>query len=72
VPIATQRRRCRDESGNCAKLLDGFKRQTAAALVSWPSLSVRLLEVDERRAKALIFGLNSVGRRPQEEPSPQR
>lgn len=52
--------------GGRAELLDGFKRRTAAALVSWPALSVRVLDVDERRAKALMFGLNSVGRRPQE------
>jgi ParB-like chromosome segregation protein Spo0J len=48
------------------ELLDGFKRRTAAAQVSWPTLSVRVLEIDERSAKAAIFGLNSVGRRPQE------
>jgi ParB-like chromosome segregation protein Spo0J len=48
------------------ELLDGFKRRTAAAQVAWPTLSVRLLEVDERSAKAAIFGLNSVGRRPHE------
>ena len=48
-----------------AELLDGFKRRAAAAQVAWPTLSVRLLEVDERSAKAAIFGLNSVGRRPQ-------
>jgi ParB-like chromosome segregation protein Spo0J len=49
-----------------AELLDGFKRQTAAAQVGWPTLHVRVLEVDERAAKAAIFGLNCVGRRPQE------
>jgi ParB-like chromosome segregation protein Spo0J len=48
------------------ELLDGFKRRTAAAVVAWPSVSVRLLEVDERSAKAAIFGLNSTGRRPNE------
>ena len=49
-----------------AELLDGFKRRIAAQQVSWPTLSVRVLEVDERSAKAAIFGLNSVGRRPNE------
>jgi ParB-like chromosome segregation protein Spo0J len=48
------------------ELLDGFKRRTAAAVVAWPSVSVRLLEMDERSAKAAIFGLNSTGRRPNE------
>jgi ParB/RepB/Spo0J family partition protein len=48
------------------ELLDGFKRRTAAAQVAWPTVSVRLLEVDERSAKAAIFGLNSSGRRPHE------
>jgi ParB-like chromosome segregation protein Spo0J len=48
------------------ELLDGFKRRTAAAQVAWPTLSVRLLEIDERAAKAAIFGLNSSGRRPNE------
>jgi ParB/RepB/Spo0J family partition protein len=49
-----------------AELLDGFKRRTAAAQVSWRTLSVRVLDVDERSAKAAIFGLNSVGRHPNE------
>ena len=49
-----------------AELLDGFKRHTAAGLVSWPTLSVRVLALDERVAKAAIYGLNSAGRRPQE------
>jgi ParB-like chromosome segregation protein Spo0J len=48
------------------EVLDGFKRLVAAAQVAWPTLSVRLLEVDERSAKAAIFGLNSSGRRPNE------
>jgi ParB-like chromosome segregation protein Spo0J len=48
------------------ELLDGFKRRAAASQVGWRTLSVRVLEVDERAAKAAIFGLNSVGRRPQE------
>jgi ParB-like chromosome segregation protein Spo0J len=41
------------------ELLDGFKRWTAAAQVAgWTTLSVRVLEVDERTAKAAILGLN--------------
>jgi ParB-like chromosome segregation protein Spo0J len=48
------------------ELLDGFKRRTAAVQVAWPTLSVRLLDVDERSAKAAIFGLNCTGRRPNE------
>jgi ParB-like chromosome segregation protein Spo0J len=41
------------------ELLDGFKRWTAAGQVAGLStLSVRVLEVDERTAKAAILGLN--------------
>ncbi len=47
-----------------AELLDGFKRKAAALQIAWPTLSVRLVEVDERAAKAAIFGLNSIGRHP--------
>src|SRR5277367_4854914 len=40
-------------------LLDGFKRWTAAhQVIGLTSLSVRVLEVDERMAKAAILGLN--------------
>jgi hypothetical protein len=49
-----------------AELLDGFKRHTAADRVSWPTLSVRLVALDERAAKAAIFGLNSTGQHPNE------
>lgn len=49
-----------------AELLDGFKRQAAASRASWPTLSVRVLEADERAAKAAIVGLNGVGRRANE------
>jgi len=49
-----------------AEVLDGFKRKTAAVRVCWPTLSVRLVDIDERCAKAAIFGLNSVGRQPSE------
>jgi ParB-like chromosome segregation protein Spo0J len=48
------------------ELLDGFKRWAAAGQLGWATLSVRVLELDERAAKAAIVGLNSVGRRPQE------
>ena len=41
------------------EVLDGFKRLTAAPQVAgMTSLSVRVLEVDERTAKAAILGLN--------------
>ena len=49
-----------------AELLDGFKRHTAAAQVAWPTLSVRVLDIDERSAKAAIFGLNRTGQHPSE------
>ena len=49
-----------------AELVDGFKRHAAAVMVSWPTLSVRVLAVDEQVAKAAIYGLNRAGRRPQE------
>ena len=41
------------------EVLDGFKRAAAARQVAgWTSLSVRVLDVDERTAKAAILGLN--------------
>lgn len=49
-----------------AELLDGFKRHAAAAQVAWPTLSVRLVDIDERSAKAAIFGLNHAGQQPSE------
>jgi ParB-like chromosome segregation protein Spo0J len=49
-----------------AELLDGFKRHTAAAQVAWPTLSARLVDADERSAKAAIFGLNRTGQQPSE------
>ncbi len=49
-----------------AELLDGFKRHAAALAIAWPTLSVRLVEADERSAKAAIFGLNRAGRHPSE------
>jgi hypothetical protein len=45
--------------GQQLELLDGFKRWAAARQVgNWTTLSVRLIEVDERTAKAAILGLN--------------
>lgn len=44
-------------------LVDGFKRLAAArALKGFGSLSARRIEVDERDAKAAIYGLNRAGR----------
>ena len=49
------------------ELIDGFKRLTAARTIpGFQRLSVRRVEVDERGAKAAIYGLNCVGRRTQE------
>ena len=45
------------------ELLDGFKRRTAAALLPWPTLSVRVVEADDAQAKAAIYGLNRTGSR---------
>jgi len=47
------------------ELLDGFKRRAAAALLPWPTLSVRPITADEAQAKAAIYGLNCLGSRPQ-------
>lgn len=50
--------------GGQLELLDGFKRWAAARQVAgWTTLSVRVVEVDERLAKAAILGLNR-GQRP--------
>jgi hypothetical protein len=50
--------------GEQLELLDGFKRLAAAQRVAgWASLSVRVVDVDERMAKAAILGLNR-GQRP--------
>jgi len=49
------------------EVIDGFKRLAAARTIpGFPRLSARRVEVDERGAKAAIYGLNCVGRRPQE------
>jgi hypothetical protein len=45
--------------GQGLEVRDGFKRLAAARQVAgWTTLSVRVLEVDERTAKAAILGLN--------------
>jgi ParB-like chromosome segregation protein Spo0J len=50
--------------GDQLELLDGFKRWAAAPQVAgWTTLSVRVLDVDERMAKAALLGLNR-GQRP--------
>ena len=46
--------------GGRPELLDGFKRLSAAAGASWPSLSVRVLDIDERSAKPAILYISSV------------
>lgn len=44
------------------ELLDGFKRLAAARTIPrWTTLSARLMEADERMAKAAIYGLNQAG-----------
>ena len=49
------------------QVLDGFTRWEAARQVrGMTTLLVRLIEVDDRRAKAAIYGLNQSGRRPHE------
>ena len=48
------------------EVLDGFKRLAAARILGLKTLGVRLLEADERAAKAAIYGLNDTGRRPHE------
>jgi ParB-like chromosome segregation protein Spo0J len=49
------------------QVLDGFTRWEAAQQVrGMTTLSVRLIEVDDRRAKAAIYGLNQTGRKPHE------
>jgi hypothetical protein len=49
------------------ELIDGFKRLGAArTLAGWWHLAARLLEADERTAKAAIYGLNRAGGRTRE------
>ena len=45
------------------ELIDGFKRLGAARAAHISHLSARLLEADERTAKAAIYGLNRAGGR---------
>jgi len=59
-PVVTCRR------GSALEVLDGFKRLVAARELRWERLNARLLDVDERGAKAAIYGLNQVGGRTQE------
>ncbi len=49
------------------QVLDGFTRWEAAQQVrGMTTLLVRLIEVDDQRAKTAIYGLNQTGRRPYE------
>jgi ParB/RepB/Spo0J family partition protein len=48
------------------EVLDGFKRLAAARALGLSTVSTRLIEADERAAKAAIHGLNQTGRRTQE------
>ena len=48
------------------EVLDGFKRLAAAQTLGLLTISTRLVEVDERLAKATILGLNQTGRRTQD------
>lgn len=56
---------CRRETG--FELIDGFKRLGAARTIAGRDrLAVRLIEVDDRAAKAAIYGLNRAGGRTRE------
>ena len=60
-PVVVCRRQDRYE------LIDGFKRLSAVrGQAQIPRLSARLLEADERQAKAAIYGLNRAGGRTRE------
>jgi ParB-like chromosome segregation protein Spo0J len=49
------------------ELIDGFKRLAAARMISgYSRVSIRLILVDERGAKAAIYGLNRAGGRTRE------
>lgn len=48
------------------EVLDGFKRRAAAARAGLQTLSSRVVEADEARAKAAIYGLNRTGQGPSE------
>ena len=60
APLAVCRR------GQQLEVIDGFKRLGAARQLPMPTLSVRVLDLDERLAKAAILGLNH-GHRPTRE-----
>ena len=53
---------CRHDGS--VEVIDGFKRLAAARLLlpRWATLSVRLLAVDARGAKAALYALNRVSR----------
>ena len=73
MPQAVRRWRSHCRWGQCApivatlreekpQVLDGFTRWEAARQVrGMTTLSVRLIDVDDRRAKAAIYGLNQTG-----------
>ena len=66
-PVVVCRRQDRYE------LIDGFKRLGAVrGLAQIPSLSARLMEADERQAKAAIYGLNRAGGRTRDSAQPAR
>ena len=44
------------------EIVDGFKRWSAAPACGWTTLSVKVVSLDERLAKAAILGLNSLQR----------
>jgi ParB-like chromosome segregation protein Spo0J len=48
------------------EILDGFQRWAAARCLDLKTIATRLLEADERLAKATILGLNQTGRRTQD------
>jgi ParB family transcriptional regulator, chromosome partitioning protein len=48
------------------EVLDGFKRLAAARTLALKTVHTRLLDADERLAKATIFGLNQTGHRTRE------
>jgi ParB-like chromosome segregation protein Spo0J len=48
------------------QVLDGFKRLAATQTLGLFTVNTRIVEVDERLAKATILGLNQIGRRTQE------
>jgi ParB-like chromosome segregation protein Spo0J len=55
---------CRREE--MPEILDGFKRLAAARTLGLTTLQARLLDADERTAKAALYGLNCAGQRPRD------